>query len=124
MKNVVVTRQIQLLSVCLNRNLLISIQIFNILNNSQISYSYISASNTTKDKMPPVVSVSFKQYLRSANSIKLSSDAAVTRIIYEGLTNFESLQDFDKKSIESLTSTCKEKSRPSPKALLLAFQPS
>ena len=59
--------------------------------------------------MPPVVSASFKQYLKSANNIKLSSDAAVNRIIYEGLTNFESLTDFDKKSIESLTATCKEK---------------
>ena len=59
--------------------------------------------------MPPTVSASFKQYLKSANNIKLSSDAAVNRIIYEGLTNYESLTDFDKKSIESLTSTCKEK---------------
>ena len=59
--------------------------------------------------MPPIVSASFKQYLKSANNIKLSSDAAVNRIIYEGLTNFDSLTDFDKKSIESLTATCKER---------------
>ena len=59
--------------------------------------------------MPPTVTSSFKQYLKSANNIKLSSDAAVNRIIYEGLTNYDSLTDFDKNSIESLTSTCKEK---------------
>ena len=49
--------------------------------------------------MPPVVTASFKQYLKSANNIKLSSDAAVNRIIYEGLTNYDSLTDFEKKSI-------------------------
>ena len=59
--------------------------------------------------MPPVVSASFKQYLKSSNNMKLSSDASVTRVTYEGLTNFESLQDFDKKTIEKLPSICKEK---------------
>ena len=59
--------------------------------------------------MPPTVTASFKQYLKSASNIKLSSDAAVNRITYEGLTTYASLTDFDKKSIESLTSTCKEK---------------
>ena len=39
----------------------------------------------------------------------MSSDAAVTRITYEGITNFSSLCDFDKKGIESLPATCKER---------------
>ena len=56
--------------------------------------------------MPVTVTAAFKQWLKSASNIKLSSDSAVTRITYEGLTNFDSLQDFDKKSIESLASTC------------------
>ena len=59
--------------------------------------------------MPPVVSVSYRSWLKSASNIKLSSDAAVTRITYEGVTKFSSLQDFDKKSVESLASICKEK---------------
>ena len=41
--------------------------------------------------------------------MKLSPDAAVTRITYEGITNYDSLVDFDKKSIESLSSTYKDK---------------
>ena len=41
--------------------------------------------------------------------MKLSSDATVTRVTYEGITNFESLPDFDKTSIEYLPRTCKEK---------------
>ena len=59
--------------------------------------------------MPPTVSASFKQYLKSSNNMKLSSDASVTRVTYEGLTNFDSLQDLDKKTIEKLPSICKEK---------------
>ena len=59
--------------------------------------------------MDPVVSETYKSWIKSASNIKLSSDAAVTRITHEGVTNFSSLQDFDKKSIESLPSTCKEK---------------
>ena len=40
--------------------------------------------------------------------MKLSSDRAVTRVTYEGITSFDSLTDFDKKSIESLSRICKE----------------
>lgn len=40
--------------------------------------------------------------------MKLSSDAAVTCLTYEGITNFLSLMDFDTKSIEQLPATCKE----------------
>ena len=39
--------------------------------------------------------------------MKLSSDAAVLRILHEGINNFESLLDFDKKSIQALPATCK-----------------
>ena len=38
--------------------------------------------------------------------MKLSSDAAVTRITYEGVTNFASFLDFDRESIESLSKAC------------------
>ena len=40
--------------------------------------------------------------------MKLSSNAAVLRLTKEGITNFESLTDFDKKSMERLPATCKE----------------
>ena len=58
--------------------------------------------------MPPNVSASFRAYLKANTGMKLLSDAAVIRITYEGISNFESLADFDKKSIESLPRTCKE----------------
>ena len=56
--------------------------------------------------MPPAVAASFRTWLKSSNNMKLNSDAAVTRITYEGITNYDSLQDFDKSSIESLPKTC------------------
>ena len=56
--------------------------------------------------MPPAVTASFRTWLKSSNNMKLNSDAAVTRITYEGITNYDSLQDFDKSSIESLPKTC------------------
>ena len=40
--------------------------------------------------------------------MKLSSDASVLRLTKEGITNFESLTDFDKKSMERLPATIKE----------------
>ena len=52
--------------------------------------------------MPPIVTNSLKDWLKASTSIKLSSDAAVVRIIYEGITPFQSLEDFDKKAIQSL----------------------
>ena len=39
--------------------------------------------------------------------MKLSSDAAVLRITHEGITNYESLLDFDKESIQKLPVTCR-----------------
>ena len=59
--------------------------------------------------MPLVVTIAFKAWLKANSNIKLSSDAAVTRLTYEGITNMESLIDFDKMSIESLPNTCKER---------------
>ena len=38
--------------------------------------------------------------------MKLSSDASVLRIIYEGLMNFQSFMEFDHDSIESLSKSC------------------
>ena len=38
--------------------------------------------------------------------MKLSSDAAVNRILYEGITNYVSLLDFDTKSIQGLPANC------------------
>jgi len=57
--------------------------------------------------MPPVVNASFRNWLKSNSNIRLCSESAVTRMTYEGVTNFPSLCDFDKKSIESLPATCK-----------------
>ena len=59
--------------------------------------------------MPPVVTNAFKAWLKANKNLKLRSDAAVTRITYEGITTFASLKDFDKKSIERLLSICKER---------------
>lgn len=44
---------------------------------------------------------------RSQHNIKISSNTAVTRITYEGIASYKTLVDFDKKSIKSLPSTCK-----------------
>jgi hypothetical protein len=55
-----------------------------------------------------VVTASFKNWLKGNMTMKLSSDAAVLRLCKEGLTNFDSLTDFDKKSLERLPSVCKE----------------
>ena len=55
-----------------------------------------------------MVTVSFKNWLKGNTTMKLSSDAAVHRICKEGITTFDSLTDFDKKSLERLPSVCKE----------------
>lgn len=56
--------------------------------------------------MPPQSSASFKAWLKAGTNIKLSSDAAVTRVLYEGIKNYDSLLDFDTKSIQALPVTC------------------
>ena len=58
--------------------------------------------------MPPTSTGSYRSWLKSNTGMKLSSDAAVQRLLYEGINNFESLNDFDKKSIERLQTICKE----------------
>lgn len=47
-------------------------------------------------------------WLKSGSNMKLSSDAAVNRILHEGLNNFPALADFDKDSILLLPKICKE----------------
>ena len=49
----------------------------------------------------------FRNWLKSNPNMKLSSDAAVLRITHEGVTNYESLLDFDEKSIQKLPVTCR-----------------
>ena len=55
-----------------------------------------------------VPTADFKNWLKTSDNMKLSSNAAVLRLTKEGITNFESLTDFDKKSMERLPATCKE----------------
>lgn len=54
------------------------------------------------------VSAAFKNWLKANTGMKLVTDSAVNRIICEGITNYDSLLDFDKKSIQTLPSVCKE----------------
>ena len=56
--------------------------------------------------MPPQSTASFKSWLKQSTNMKLSSDAAVNRILYEGITNYVSLLDFDTKSIQGLPAIC------------------
>ena len=55
-----------------------------------------------------VPTADFKNWLKTSDNMKLSSNAAVLRLTKEGITNFEFLTDFDKKSMERLPATCKE----------------
>ena len=52
--------------------------------------------------------VAFRAWLKDSMNMKLSSDASVLHLTKEGITNFESLTDFDKKSLECLPATIKE----------------
>lgn len=56
--------------------------------------------------MPPAAAASFKSWLKQSTNMKLSSDAAVNRILLEGITNFNALLDFDTKSIQGLPAIC------------------
>ena len=47
-------------------------------------------------------------WLKASDNMKLSYDRSVTRLMKEGITDFESLTDFDKKSIQDLPNTVKE----------------
>ena len=57
----------------------------------------------------PTTSAAFRSWLKANSNIKLSSDAAVKRVTHEGITTYESLLDYDKKSILQLPSVYKEK---------------
>ena len=56
--------------------------------------------------MPPTVTAAFKSWLKSNVNIKLASDAAVLRLTYEGVTDYGTLLDFDRDSIEALAKAC------------------
>ena len=58
--------------------------------------------------MPPVATAQFRLYLKGTTNMKMNTDAAVTRILYEGVTSFESLGDFDATSIKALAKNCRE----------------
>jgi hypothetical protein len=58
--------------------------------------------------MPPVATAAFRLYLKSSTNVKLNTDAAVNRILYEGVTSFASLCDFDADSIKTLSRNCRE----------------
>jgi hypothetical protein len=74
-------------------------------NKSIIHFEYFHTNNTG---IKMVVTAQFKAWLKSNPNMKLSSDAAVLRVIKEGITTFDDLVDFDKKSLERLPATCKE----------------
>lgn len=57
--------------------------------------------------MPPVVAAGFNNWLKTTTNMKLVSDVSVTRVNYEGITNFESLRDFDDDSIAALPRECR-----------------
>ena len=62
-----------------------------------------------------------KKWLKGSNIIKLNSDAAVTRVTYEVITNFDSLTYFDKASSKYLPRTCKYTIPAISEDILLAF---
>ena len=57
--------------------------------------------------MPLAVTAAFKSWLKANVNMKLSSDSAVTRLTFEGITTYPSLEDFDKKAIQALPAICK-----------------
>ena len=58
--------------------------------------------------MPPATTPAFSNWLKSNPNMKLSSDAAVRHILYEGVTAFTNLLEFDYKAIQALPAICKE----------------
>ena len=59
--------------------------------------------------MPPDNNTSFGAWLKCNNTINISYNVDAVRMTYEGITRFYSLTDFDKKRIELLPTTFKEK---------------
>ena len=58
--------------------------------------------------MPPVSNAQFRLYLKASTNMKLTSEAAVNRVLYEGITNWVSLADFDESSMKAMAKNCKE----------------
>ena len=56
--------------------------------------------------MPIVTNNQYRLWLRNAANMKLSPNASVLRITYEGLKNFQSFMGFDHNSIKSLLKSC------------------
>ena len=54
--------------------------------------------------MPTLV---FKNWMKANTGMKLITDSAYNRTVSEGITSFDSLLDFDKKSIQTLPTVCK-----------------
>ena len=50
----------------------------------------------------PTTNATSRNWLKESNNIRLSTDSAALRIIYEGITDFNSFLDFDRESIEAL----------------------
>ena len=50
--------------------------------------------------MPPITTDAFKLFLQSSDYRKLNTKLAVNCVLYEGITDFESLADFDKESLK------------------------
>ncbi len=59
--------------------------------------------------MPVVVPIAFKAWLKSNSDMKLSLYTAVKWLTGEGIDTFKSLEDFDRKAIQSVPSVCKER---------------
>ena len=53
--------------------------------------------------MPIGMNNQYRVWLKSSANMKLSYDASVLNITYEGLTKFQSFVEFDRNSIESLS---------------------
>ena len=56
--------------------------------------------------MAPALAGGFANWLKTNPNMKLLSDASVTRVSCEGITNLDSLRDFDHKSIKKLPDAC------------------
>ena len=48
------------------------------------------------------LTVAFRSWLKVSTSMKLSSNDSVIRVTHESITDFSSLVDFDKETIQSL----------------------
>lgn len=57
--------------------------------------------------MPPTTTNAFRLYLKSNPNMRLSSDVSVQRVLYEGITEYASLADFDKASLKELSRNCR-----------------